>query len=165
MIALTGNILLLFALLSSILTIIFAKIPAINSDKKYKFACLFGLFQFLFILFSYILLTYGFIISDFSLVTVWQNSEIQKPFIYKITGVWGNHEGSILLWLLILSICLFFIIKYDKNIPRSVLLNTITVQTSIIFAFLVFIIFTSNPFVLQLPIPSCLLYTSDAADE
>jgi len=154
MIALTGNILLLFALLSSILTIIFAKIPAINSDKKYKFACLFGLFQFLFILFSYILLTYGFIISDFSLVTVWQNSEIQKPFIYKITGVWGNHEGSILLWLLILSICLFFIIKYDKNIPRSVLLNTITVQTSIIFAFLVFIIFTSNPFVLQLPIPS-----------
>ncbi len=154
MIAFTGNILLLFALLSSILTIIFAKIPAINSDKKYKFTCLFGLFQFLFILFSYILLTYGFIISDFSLVTVWQNSEIQKPFIYKITGVWGNHEGSILLWLLILSICLFFIIKYDKNIPRSVLLNTITVQTSIIFAFLVFIIFTSNPFVLQLPIPS-----------
>ena len=153
MIALTGNLLLLFALLSSISTLIFAKTPAINVDKKYKFTCLFGVFQFLFIFFSYILLTYGFIISDFSLITVWQNSEIQKPLIYKITGVWGNHEGSMLLWLLILSVFLFFIIKYDRRIPRSVLLNTIAVQTSIIFAFLLFIIFTSNPFVLQLPVP------------
>ena len=153
MIALTGNLLLLFALLSSISTLIFAKTPAINVDKKYKFTCLFGVFQFLFIFFSYILLTYGFIISDFSLITVWQNSEIQKPLIYKITGVWGNHEGSMLLWLLILSVFLFFIIKYDRRIPRSVLLNTIAVQTSIIFAFLLFIIFTSNPFALQLPAP------------
>ncbi len=154
MIAFTGNILLILALLSSISTLIYAKIPIISGNKRYKFACLFGVFQFLFILFSYIILTYGFIISDFSLVTVWQNSETQKPLIYKITGVWGNHEGSMLLWLLILSICLFFIIKYDKKIPRSVLLNAISVQTSIIFAFLLFIIFTSNPFTLQLPAPT-----------
>ena len=153
MIALTGNLLLSFALLSSIATLIFAKIPAINEHKKYKFACLFGIFQFLFILFSYFLLTYGFVVSDFSLLTVWQNSEIQKPLIYKITGVWGNHEGSMLLWLLILSICLFFIIKYDGKIPKRVQLNTIAIQTSIIFAFLLFILFTSNPFALQLPIP------------
>ena len=153
MIALTGNLLLLFALLSSIATLFFAKTPAINEHKKYKFACLFGIFQFLFILFSYFLLTYGFVVSDFSLVTVWQNSEIQKPLIYKITGVWGNHEGSMLLWLLILSICLFFIIKYDGKIPKHVQLNTIAIQTSIIFAFLLFILFTSNPFALQLPIP------------
>ena len=65
--------------------------------------------------FSFFALMYGHIVSDFSLLNVYQNSHTSKPFLYKISGVWGNHEGSMLLWILVLAVFNYFIFKlYNK---------------------------------------------------
>tara|TARA_Y100000590_G_scaffold467150_1_gene645006 strand:- start:10579 stop:12510 length:1932 start_codon:yes stop_codon:yes gene_type:complete len=154
MIGFVGNLLLLFALLSCLALMIYATLYKKNLNNKYKYVFLAAIAQFLFVLFSYILLTYGYIISDFSLKNVWQNSEINGPVIYKITGVWGNHEGSMLLWVLTLTAHSFFVVLFGKSIPRKTLVNILAVQALITFAFLIFVVITSNPFILQYPIPN-----------
>jgi cytochrome c-type biogenesis protein CcmF len=154
MISLFGNLLLYSAAIVSIATIIYSKLFNIQLNKRYKYSSFFTVAQFLFIFFSYILLTYAYIISDFSIFNVWQNSELNKPLIYKITGVWGNHEGSILLWVLILSFYSFLVVIIDRIIPKNYILNVLFIQSLITLAFLLFIIFTSNPFILQYPVPS-----------
>jgi len=109
-----------------------------------------SLLIFLFSLFSFSCLTYSFINSDFSLDIISKNSNSQLPLIYKITGVWGNHEGSILLWLLVMT---FFGFLFSiSNIQNQELYNkTLMIQNSLIFLFSSFIIFTSNPFVRTFP--------------
>ena len=96
-------------------------------------------------LLSFLCLTYSFIISDFSLEVIYKNSNSQLPLIYKITGVWGNHEGSILLWLLVMTFFGFLFslnnIK-DKEFKEFVL----TIQNSLIFLVSLFVVITSNPF-------------------
>ncbi len=110
--------------------------------------------QSLMILISFFSLIYAFIISDFSNETVFNNSHTAKPLLYKISGTWGNHEGSILLWLLVLVIFLFiFLIKSADQLNKYRLL-TILFQEIIIFGFLLFILFTSNPFEYLFPIPN-----------
>ena len=105
-----------------------------------------ALINFLFILSSFFILTYSFIISDFSLLLVSNNSHSLKPLIYKISGVWGNHEGSLLLWVLILSTFTFLVSIKNSSMNSKLLSSIIGVQTIILCLFLAFILFTSNPF-------------------
>ena len=111
-------------------------------------------FQITLIIASFLLLIFAFVFSDFSLLAVYQNSHTAKPLFYKIAGVWGNHEGSLLLWVNIMVIFsfLFFLINYKFN--KSYCLYTLLVQNILILGFLVFLISNSNPFFKILPIPS-----------
>ena len=94
---------------------------------------------------SFCCLTYCFIISDFSLLITSQNSNSQLPLIYKITGVWGNHEGSMLLWLLVMTFFGFLFARHEiKNIELKN--NVLLIQSALCFLIGLFIIFTSNPF-------------------
>ncbi|WP_036283606.1 heme lyase CcmF/NrfE family subunit [Methylocystis sp. ATCC 49242] len=102
--------------------------------------------QFLLIALAYGALTYAHVVSDFSLVNVIENSHSLKPFIYKISGVWGNHEGSMLLWVLVLSLCGALIALFSSAIPDKLRADALSVQGLLGAAFLLFILLTSNPF-------------------
>ncbi|HJZ42161.1 MAG TPA: heme lyase CcmF/NrfE family subunit, partial [Hyphomicrobiaceae bacterium] len=91
-------------------------------------------------------LTHAYVTSDFSVETVWANSHSAKPLIYKISGVWGNHEGSMLLWVLILALFGAAVALFGTNLPRSLRANALAVQAGIAVAFLLFIVLASNPF-------------------
>ena len=110
--------------------------------------------QLFLVLFSFFCLVFNFIVSDFSNVTVYNNSHTSKPLFYKISGVWGNHEGSLLLWLLVLILFLFLFILNSKKSENGYKLLTIVFQEVIILGFLLFIIFTSNPFEYLFPTPT-----------
>ncbi len=97
-------------------------------------------------------LTYAFVTSDFSLRLVVLNSHTDKPMIYKISGVWGNHEGSMLLWVLILTLFGACAAWFGQGLPATLRARVLAVQSSIGVAFFAFILFTSNPF-LRLAIP------------
>ena len=105
------------------------------------------------IIICFLTLISAFIISDFSLVTVYQNSHSLKPLIYKISGTWGNHEGSLLLWVIILIIFSFLFLVYNKSHPKKYRLYTLITQNILILGFLFFLIFNSNPFSLIEPTP------------
>ena len=91
-------------------------------------------------------LTVAFVTSDFSVLLVYENSHTAKPMLYKISGVWGNHEGSMLLWVLILALFGAAAAVFDANLPPRLRARVLSVQASIGVAFLGFILFTSNPF-------------------
>ncbi|MBA1337362.1 MAG: cytochrome c-type biogenesis protein CcmF [Pelagibacterales bacterium] len=95
---------------------------------------------------SFFLLMYAHITSDFSLINVFQNSHTTKPLIYKISGVWGNHEGSMLLWILVLTIFNYFIYKLYNTKNSTFILKTLEIQSFITTGFILFTILTSNPF-------------------
>jgi cytochrome c-type biogenesis protein CcmF len=95
---------------------------------------------------SFFALTYAYVVSDFSVVNVVMNSHSEKPLLFKITGVWGNHEGSMLLWVLILAIFGAGIAFFGGNLPRTLKANVLSVQAWVTVAFLLFIVLTSNPF-------------------
>ena len=109
--------------------------------------------QLFFVIFSFSCLLIAFVSSDFSNITVYNNSHTEKPFFYKISGVWGNHEGSLLLWLLVLVLFLFLFILDTKNYDNKYKFLTIIFQEVIISGFLLFIIITSNPFDYIFPVP------------
>ncbi len=97
-------------------------------------------------LLSFFSLIYAHIISDFSILNVFQNSHTTKPLLYKIAGVWGNHEGSMLLWILVLTIFNYFIYKFYNEKNSAFISKTLETQALIVIGFLLFTIFTSNPF-------------------
>jgi len=97
-------------------------------------------------LLSFLLLMYAHVISDFSLVNVFQNSHTTKPLIYKISGVWGNHEGSMLLWILVLTMFNYFIYKLYNKENSIFIFKTLETQSFITIGFILFTILTSNPF-------------------
>ncbi len=101
---------------------------------------------FLAVGFSFLALTYAYVVSDFSVLNVWQNSHTDKPLLFKITGVWGNHEGSILLWVLILTLFSALLAAFAINLPARLKADVLAVQGWITLAFLLFTILTSNPF-------------------
>src|SRR6478736_5530271 len=109
--------------------------------------------QFVLIAIAFSALMTAYVTSDFSLQNVWANSHSAKPLIYKIAGVWGNHEGSMVLWVLILALFGAAVATYGSNLPRELQANVLAVQGSIAAAFLLFIITTSNPFVRLDPAP------------
>ena len=108
--------------------------------------------QFLLTAFAFAALTYAFVTSDFSLRLVVLNSHSAKPLIYKISGTWGNHEGSMLLWVLIVTLFGAMAAWFGGGLPPSLKARVLAVQSSIAVAFFAFILFTSNPF-LRLAVP------------
>jgi len=102
--------------------------------------------QFLLTVLAFASLTYAFVTSDFSLRLVTLNSHTAKPMLYKVSGVWGNHEGSMLLWVLILTLFGATAAWFGGNLPPTMKARVLAVQSSISVAFFAFIIFTSNPF-------------------
>ncbi|MGQ0564774.1 MAG: heme lyase CcmF/NrfE family subunit [Gemmobacter sp.] len=108
--------------------------------------------QVLLVAFAFAALTYAFVTSDFSLRLVVLNSHTAKPLLYKITGVWGNHEGSLLLWVLILSLFGACGAWFGGGLPATLRARVLGVQGAIGVAFLAFLLFTSNPF-LRMAVP------------
>jgi cytochrome c-type biogenesis protein CcmF len=102
--------------------------------------------QFLFVALAFMALGACYVTSDFSVANVYQNSHSLKPLIYKISGVWGNHEGSMLLWVLILSFFGALVALFSGNLPATLRANVLAVQSWIATAFFLFILVTSNPF-------------------
>jgi cytochrome c-type biogenesis protein CcmF len=102
--------------------------------------------QFLFVALSFAALTTLYVTSDFSVLNVYENSHSAKPLLYKITGVWGNHEGSMLLWVLILALFGALVALFGGNLPQTLRANVLGVQAWIAAAFFFFILASSNPF-------------------
>lgn len=109
--------------------------------------------QFLLVGLSFAALTQAFVQSDFSVTLVWQHSHSTQPLLYKYTSVWGNHEGSMLLWALILVLFGALVAAFGRNMPASLKANVLAVQAWVSAAFLLFILVTSNPFERQFPAP------------
>ena len=103
---------------------------------------------------SFFILMHAYAVSDFSVAAVFENSHTAKPFIYKLTGTWGNHEGSMLLWALVLTLFSAALALQGRAIPTQLHMLTLGVQSLIIAAFLAFILFTSNPFARLFPAPA-----------
>ena len=111
-----------------------------------------AILQFALIAFSFFALTMAFVRSDFSLALVWQNSHSDMPTLYKYTGTWGNHEGSMLLWVLIMAL-FNALVAFRRKIPIDLRAMVIAVQSWVGAAFLLFILMTSNPFRRLSPAP------------
>ena len=142
----TGNILLIGSIVST-----FNNLFCLSKYKRKKFPnkkniIYLSFFQITFVISSFLLLIFAFVFSDFSLIAVYQNSHSAKPLFYKISGVWGNHEGSMLLWINIMVIFsyLFFVFNYRLNSSLSI--YTLLIQNILILGFLIFLISDSNPF-------------------
>ena len=109
-----------------------------------------ALAQFAFVAVAFAALTACYVTSDFSVANVFENSHSAMPLIYKFTSVWGNHEGSMLLWVLILALFGALVAAFGGNLPATLKANVLAVQAWIAAAFYLFILVTSNPF-LRLP--------------
>ncbi len=146
MISLFGKIALIFALIFSLLQSIVPLYGYVRHNP-YAIACArpstWGLF--ICVLTAFILLTIAFVTNDFSITYVAANSHPQLPFTYRLTALWGGHEGSILLWILLLAAWAIVISVTEKNISSRSL--TLAILGLINFCFLIFLLFTSNPFV------------------
>ena len=114
----------------------------------------FTFLQFFLVVISFLCLIISFVLSDFSNETVFNNSHSTKPLFYKIAGTWGNHEGSLLLWLFVLTFFIFIFILKTKNQPIKYKLLTLIFQQIIIIGFFFFLIKTSNPFNHLYPTPN-----------
>ncbi|MDA9733303.1 heme lyase CcmF/NrfE family subunit [Candidatus Pelagibacter sp.] len=114
----------------------------------------FTFLQLFFVVISFLCLIFSFVVSDFSNETVFNNSHTTKPLFYKISGTWGNHEGSLLLWLLVLTLFIFIFLVRTKNQPVKYKILTLVFQQIIIVGFFLFLIKTSNPFNYIFPTPN-----------
>jgi cytochrome c-type biogenesis protein CcmF len=112
-----------------------------------------ALAQFVFVALSFLALTACYVTSDFSVATVYENSHSMMPLVYKFTSVWGNHEGSMLLWVLILSLFGALVALFGNNLPAALKAHVLAVQSWIACAFYLFILLTSNPFLRLAPAP------------
>jgi len=110
--------------------------------------------QLVFVIVSFLSLILSFINSDFSNGTVFNNSHTTKPLFYKISGTWGNHEGSLLLWLLVLTLFIFVFLIKSREQPKKYRILTLLFQEVIIIGFFLFVLMTSNPFNYLFPIPT-----------
>jgi len=151
MIAETGHYALVLALA---LALVQASVPMVGARKNdpvlMAVAGPTAVAQFCFIAIAFAALTMCYVRSDFSVVNVFENSHSAKPLVYKLSGVWGNHEGSMLLWVLILSVFGALVALFGGNLPARLKANVLAVQSSIAVAFILFILVTSNPF-LRIP--------------
>src|SRR5579862_1151351 len=109
--------------------------------------------QFVLIAGAFVALMNAYITSDFSVANVYENSSVLKPMLYKVTGLWSNHEGSMLLWVFILSLFGAAVALFGDNLPPTLRARVLAVQGMIGTGFLVFILFTSNPFLRLNPAP------------
>ncbi len=112
-----------------------------------------AILQFVLVGIGFAALIRAFATSDFSLALAYANSHSQQPLLYKITSVWGNHEGSVLLWILILTLFGAAIAVFGRNLPRTLLTLVLSVQSALVAGFSGFALFTSNPFARLDPAP------------
>ena len=150
-----GIIFISTALLISLVLVYFSLIESKNSNnlipkKIYKLS----LFQLFFSVLSFIILLLGYVFSDFSIINVYENSHTTKPLFYKISGTWGNHEGSLLLWINILVLFSFLFLFLNKNRNKNFKIFTLLFQNLLIAVFFIFLLATSNPFSTIYPIPN-----------
>ncbi|HKL69278.1 heme lyase CcmF/NrfE family subunit [Salibaculum sp.] len=146
-----------FALILAALVAVFQTVvPLVGAHKGWRSWMALGdpaaTVQFILVGFSFAALTYAFVVSDFSLRLVFLNSHSDKPMLYKITGVWGNHEGSMLLWVLTLALFGACASWFGSNLPASLRARVLGVQALVTVAFYAFILLTSNPF-LRMQVP------------
>ena len=154
MASLIGSYSLSFGLLFSILIIFFSVKNLKNAEILDKKIITFTFIQFFFVVISFFGLIISFINSDFSNETVFNHSHTTKPLFYKISGTWGNHEGSLLLWLLVLTLFIsIFLIKSNQQ-PKKYRIFTLLFQQIIIVGFFIFLIKTSSPFNYIFPTPN-----------
>jgi len=140
-----------FALvLAFALALIQASVPfygALNDDRRLTaVAAPAAITQFLLVGFAFAALIHAYLVSDFSLLTVVENSNSAQPLLYKVTGVWGNHEGSMVLWVMILALFGASVAAFGNNLPDKLKALVLAVQAWVASAFLLFILTTSNPF-------------------
>ena len=109
--------------------------------------------QFLLVAIAFAALVQAYVTSDFSVANVYENSHSAKPMLYKVTGIWSNHEGSMLLWVLILSLFGAAVALFGENLPPALRARVLAVQGMIGTGFFTFILFTSNPFLRMHPAP------------
>jgi cytochrome c-type biogenesis protein CcmF len=142
-----GHLALLLAFAVAIVQMI---VPMIGAHKGWtdwmRLAVPAAQIQFVLTLGSFLALVWAFVVSDFSVRLVALNSHSTKPMLYKVTGAWGNHEGSMLLWILILTLFGAMVATWGRMLPPGLKARTLAVQSSIAVAFFAFVIFTSNPF-------------------
>ena len=147
MIAELGHFALLLALMTSIVQ---SSLPLYGAHRQDRglmaLASYCGVASFILVAISFIALAASFVNDDFSIRLVASGSQIAKPLIYKITGVWANHEGSMLLWVLILVVFSAMIALFGVNLPAPLKARVLAIQGMIASAFLAFLVFTSNPF-------------------
>ncbi|CUH76854.1 heme lyase CcmF/NrfE family subunit [Tropicibacter naphthalenivorans] len=148
-----GHFALILAFLVSLVQMV---VPLIGAHKRWPgwmaVAEPAASLQFFLVGASFAALTYAFVVSDFSLRLVYLNSHSAKPMLYKISGVWGNHEGSMLLWVLILALFGAMAAWFGGNLPPTLKARVLAIQASVGAAFFAFILFTSNPF-LRMSVP------------
>ena len=153
MTSLIGYYSLIFGLCISFL-IIFFSIKNFRNFKKIDNKIISLVFlQFFLVVISFLGLILSFINSDFSNETVFNHSHTTIPIFYKISGSWGNHEGSLLLWLLVLTLFIFVFMLKSKEQPKQYRILTLLFQQIIIIGFFIFLIKTSNPFNYIFPVP------------
>jgi cytochrome c-type biogenesis protein CcmF len=149
-----GNFSLIIALAISF---VLAVIPLYGAQKNniqlMQFSRYAVVAQFFFILVSFVALVYAFTVDDFSVLYVASNSNSALPMIYKVSAVWGAHEGSLLLWVLILSGWTLAVAYFSKSLPISMTSRVLAVMGIVSIGFLLFVIFTSNPFERIFPAP------------
>ena len=153
MIAETGHFALILAFLVCLALAVIPLWGAQRGDESFmRLGSVAAVAAFLLTSLSFASLAWSFLASDFSVKLVAANSELAKPAIYKLTGVWANHEGSMLLWTLILCLFAAAIALFGRALPLTLKARVLSVQGMIAAAFLAFLLFTSNPF-LRLDMP------------
>lgn len=150
-----GHFALIISLAMAIVQTIFPIVGAAKGNQAWMaLARPVAQLQFLFVTFAFIILTYSFIINDFSVAYVANNSNSLLPLHYRISAVWGSHEGSLLLWALILSLWTTAVTLYSRRLPIYFLARVIGVMGSVSVGFLLFMLLTSNPFDRLLSVPA-----------
>lgn len=143
--------------LALVLGIVQALVPLVGSWRGdaalMRLAGSTAVMQFVFVALSFLALTACYVTSDFSVANVFENSHSMMPLIYKFTSVWGNHEGSMLLWVLILAAFGAAVATFGGNLPATLKANVLAVQSWIACSFYLFILLTSNPFLRLAPAP------------
>jgi cytochrome c-type biogenesis protein CcmF len=149
-----GHVALILAFLVAIVQMI---VPMVGAHRGWadwmQTAVPAAVVQFVLTCAAFLALTWAFVVSDFSVRLVAANSHSMKPMIYKVAGTWGNHEGSMLLWMLILTLFGAMVAWWGGNLPPALKARVLSVQATIAVAFFAFILLTSNPFARLDPAP------------
>ncbi|MCK5519097.1 MAG: heme lyase CcmF/NrfE family subunit, partial [Alphaproteobacteria bacterium] len=154
MIAELGFFALILALSAAVVQAVFPMIGAARGDRiLMDMAKPAAIIQFVLVAIAFGALTYCHVVSDFSVLNVAINSHVDEPLLYKVSGVWGNHEGSMLLWELVLTIYGMTVAVFGSKFPTVLRTRALAVQSMISVGFLLFIIFISNPFARLYPVP------------
>jgi cytochrome c-type biogenesis protein CcmF len=142
-----GHFALIVALLLSAVQATVPLAGAVRGDRNFMALADFAAVGvFIFVAMSFSALTWSFVVSDFSVRLVAESSQLAKPLLYKVSGVWANHEGSMLLWVLILSLFSAAIAVFGGNLPLALRARVLAVQAMVAAGFLLFVVVTSNPF-------------------